>query len=314
MNDIDYINKLRETWDINENIDIESKSIEIVVRIIKLCNENCLFCNTNLSKNIINYEDLIIIFNYFEKKYSNNYKITFSLSWWEPTLHKNLEKIIEFLFNKDFDIKLQTNAVMFSDIKFLNKFKKYSDRLYFFISFHSHIEKIYNYLTTTKLFKKSLKWIINIYENFNNDYIEINTVLNKLNIDFFHSYVLFFDKNFSKYSVNIIMSIIYPNKEHHKRLLVSYYKIIDIINSLNYFWKVKILYEFWGYCQLPMCFYRLLNIKDENKNKVWLDIKVWDSNMLKIDECLNCKFNTNCMWFSKYYLDVFKEEKIKPII
>lgn len=311
---IELINKLKSKWDINENIDDENKSIEIVIRLIKVCNENCLFCNTNLDKSVIIYEDLVKIIDYFIDKYFTNYSIYFSLSWWEPTIYKNFDKIVEYICQKWINIKIQTNAVMFSNKSFIEKIIKYKNYISFFISFHSHIEKIYNHITSSNLYYSSLLWIKNIYNNFDSDSIKINVVLNKININFFHEQIKFFDKFFSNYDVNIIISIIYPNKSYHKKLLVSYNKVVDVINTLNYTGKVKIIYEFWWYCQMPRCFFTKLKVDDFSINEVWLDLDVWVQNMVKPSVCKKCIYNYKCIGLPRLYLEEFNYEEIIPII
>lgn len=309
---------LSQKWDININIDEKEKFIEFVIRITKRCNENCLFCNTTLDKSNITFDNFIEIVNYIQEKYYE-YTLVFCLSGGEPTLHKDFTKIIAHLYEKWLRIKIQTNGALFSSKNFLMKIQPFSENIEFFISFHSHIPSIYNAITQSDLYASSLKWIINIFKTFDSSKIQINFVLCKINYWKYEDYLHFLKKNFWQYAkkVNLIFSVIYPNKEHHKKLLINYTDAANLINETLHLWdeKLGLNYEFWSYCQLPLCFLNKLNLDATTLWNVWLDKNVWIENMKFTSQCIKCKhYDSSCIWLPKMYLEVFWENHVIPII
>jgi len=157
-----------------------SNKKEVILRITKCCNQKCLFCFTDIdNKTTFSFSELkkdineIIINNKW-------YNLDFVITWWEPILNKDLKKIIDYIYNKWFHITLQSNAVNIND-DLIFALKKYNKQLSFFISFHSHIWKIYDSITNSYWqFDSAVNWIKKLLLNFDN--ITINLVCNKFNI------------------------------------------------------------------------------------------------------------------------------------
>lgn len=316
-----YIEYLRNKWDINFNIDKENLNIEIVIRITKICNENCIFCGTDLDNSFIEYTKVLEIIDFCNIKYKD-FNLIFSLSWWEPTIYPRLYDVIKYIFVKSNNyVMIQTNAVIFSDLDFLKKFKEFEWKIYFNISFHSNLPKIYNYITSSNSFYRAFKWILNIYKNFNSKYILLNFVVNRFNYLSFNDYLLFLDKYFWVYwNVKLTFSIMLPNKPRHKQILLNYDKIVKILNEahelilINKF-NVSIDYGAWGYVQLPYCFFIKLDfIKNIEEYIAPIDFEVWENLMNKLDNCKNCLYNLKCIWIPNEYISLYWHDWIKPII
>lgn len=316
-----YLTKLHNKWDININVS-DDNNLEIIIRLTKSCNENCKFCSTYLDKTFIKYEDFINVIDYLYVKYKD-YNISFCLSWWEPTLYKDITKVLDYIILKtNNSVEIQTNATLFSSVLFLNKFLKYRWRINFFVSFHSHIPKIYNFLTSSKLYEKSFKGIINLYKYFWADEISLNFVMNKMNCNSYFDYLNFIAKYFWNYwIVNLVFSVMLPNKEWHEKLLLNYSELVNILNTThekfgNINKLLNVSYQVWWYCQLPFCFFRNLNfIKDtDNFEIIWIDKEVGWNIMSKTTSCKNCIHNFRCIGFPKKYLEFYWEEWINPIL
>ncbi len=290
---------------------------EVILRITKFCNQKCLFCFTEIdNKTEISYSD--IIFEIDEIINNNKDQILdFVITWWEPTIHKNFIDIIDYIYNKNHFITIQSNLVNFSTNKnLINNLIKYKSRISFFVSFHSHIEKIYDSITNTKwqflYAKNGLKLFI---ENFDN--ITINIVINAFNIKFLKDYFEFVWREL--YSINTriklnlsVMSNVYKYK-YIDKLLVKYTDIINIINSSEDIIKkynIIIGSDFGWPCDLPYCmgnklFYykeRLDFIREEQNR--YIDRE-------KIDICSWCKYINNCSGILKLYLEKFWGEEFK---
>lgn len=309
------IQNLHRRWDLNINIDENTKNLEVVIRITKQCNERCLFCNTNLDNHKLSFEEVVEITNYIRYTYEK-YTITISLSWWEPTLHPDIFVILTFLKKEGFFVKIQTNAVLFARKDFAEKFIDY-ENISFFISFHSHIPKIYHAITSSKLYNQALKWIIHIYQLFPSEKIELNMVANSLNISLYETYLRFIKRVFGNYTKNIqlIFSIIYPNQSNHKMLMVNYKDIVNVINKAIQIEDsvLMVTYEVWGYCQLPLCFYLQIQEQNDNLSHAGIDTSVGMENMMKVPQCQTCIYNSRCIGLPKLYIERFWSCDITPI-
>lgn len=288
---------------------------EVILRITKFCNQKCLFCFTEIdNKTEISYEDIIIEIDRIISE-NNWYLLDFVITWWEPTLHKNFLDIIDYIYKKNHFITIQSNLVNFwINNKSIEKLIKYKNNISFFVSFHSHIPKIYDIITnTSNQFIYAKKWLDIIFENFNN--ITINIVINALNINLIKEYFIFLWNNYYKNNKNILLNIsvmrnIYKYKKIEK-LLVNYSDIVELLNSskniLNKF-NINIWSDFWWPCDLPYCIWNKLfyfnkkTITKEEKNNKYIDRKY-------INKCNSCEFKLNCSGILSLYLEKYWEEE-----
>jgi len=122
-----------------------------------VCQNNCVYCLNKEPDKVRLFDDVLIrdsslICKYIKifSKYTNE----MSLTGFEPTLYKDLFKIINFAVNNGMDfINFHTNGVVINEeyIKRLLPYKKY---LKVFISIPSAEEKIYNKITRSRNFDK----------------------------------------------------------------------------------------------------------------------------------------------------------------
>lgn len=119
------------------------------------CQNNCLYClnhepdKDKLFQSII-LTDTRLIMKYIKlfSKYTNE----MCLTGFEPTLNRDLFKIIDFALNTGIDqISLHTNGVLF-DQAYLSKLLPCKEKLKIFISLPSADENLYNKITKSKNF------------------------------------------------------------------------------------------------------------------------------------------------------------------
>lgn len=293
-----------------------------LIRINMVCNEKCSFCNvTTITEP--NYKDRTIIEILKEvqliikKNWIENVKIT--LSGWEPTLRKDLDKIVLWIKKLWVNyIELQTNATLLNEIT-TNKLIK-SGINKFFISFHSSDKEIFEDYVW-------LKWIFDIVvDNIKNlwNYDNVEVILNPvISIKNYRDLKLYFDFikikfPFIKY---ISLSFIQPHWEAKENidLMLDY----EFINK-NLTWIIDYAYSLWfilnnPYCWLPIC---VLEWRKYSKNCVeiieWKSIiDSWkskeDNNKIYIKECNKCIYEWLCGWIWKEYVELYWNKWISCI-
>lgn len=297
---------------------ISNSRKEVILRITKFCNQKCLFCFTEIdNKTQVSFDllkkeiDKIILDN----KWSN---LNFVITGWEPTLHKELLDIINYIFIKWYDITLQSNWVNFSD-KLIKELKKYSSKLSFFISFHSHLPKIYDFITdTNSQFDLAVFWIKKLLNNFDN--ITINIVFNKSNQWNIKWYFYFIWNHFYSINKNLrinfsVMSNVYKYK-YIDKLLIKYTDLVNEINNsrkIIEYYNINIWSDFWWPCDLPFCIGEKLFYYKESDYSLRLESDRYIDRK-KIDTCNICKYKNNCSWILKLYLAKYWEGEFKWLI
>lgn len=296
--------------EIHENVN----SIEAVLRINRVCNQKCLFCFAHIDQET-NFliDEVINEIKKIEKKYKWK-NIEFVITWWEPTINPDFFKIIDYLYKRWKFIRLQTNAVFFWIDSNFEKIKPYLDKLDLFISFHSHNEKIYDYITQSKWqFPLAVKWIKNLMIA---SHIELNIVLNKLNIDYFFNYVDFLWKTFWdnwKYILNISMMTNMVKWNQIERLSLTYSKVIETVNKAEPVIKkhnISIAKAFWAPCDLPFCIWKKIFYFED---KVYTKTRTM-SDRVKFDFCNDCLYNDYCNGIMDLYVEKYWNKEFTPII
>jgi len=309
MDLIKKIKQLHYYWNINFHK--WWKDMEIWIRIIKVCNEKCIFCSTDLDNKIIDYKELLLIISFLINYYKDKYNLFFSFTWWEPTIYPNLDKIILYVIKKWFYAKIETNAVNFSNELYIEKYKKFKWKLSFFVSFHWHTNKLYNLITNTDFYDKSVVWIKKLCSFFWNNYVEINCVINDLNIKSLKQYLDFVDNNFYyNDKIKLTFSMMLANKKEYDKYLVNYTEIINFLNKVKEFnlKYIDLILDAWWYCQLPFCLFEKINFIDKKeilKYASKLDKNVWIKVMQKSNKCKDCIYWEYCLWLSDWYFNKY---------
>ncbi len=301
--------------DLIDGININIDRVEVLFRITRLCNQSCIFCSVETDTHTIHpYDNITDTIDEIAITYKWN-TIEFVVTWWEPTLHPRFADIVEYLYKKWFYIKLQTNAVYFWNERNFLRTKDYFDKIDFFISFHSHNEKVYDFLTWSKWqFNIAVKGIKNIISALDED-IELNIVLSSLNVKLLKVYFAFLGKNFwggKNYTVNISCLTNIAKYSYGKTLLARFSDIKDSINASQAIveaFDIQIRRAFGGECDIPFCIAQHLFYYDDmlySKEKI-------TNNRKKLDNCSLCQYNDYCSWVLSLYIEKYGEEEFVPI-
>lgn len=294
-----------------------------LIRVNMVCNESCSFCNvTNITEP--NYKDrtifdiLIEVQKIIKKEWKENVKIT--LSWWEPTLRRDLDIIVKWIKKLGINyIELQTNATLLKP--------EYTDRLInawinkFFISFHSKEKEILEeYVWLKWIFEIVVKNIKNLW-NYQNIDVILNPVISKKTYQNLEWYFDFIKEEFPfiKY---ISLSFIQPHGEARKNidLMLDYEFVnINLTGILDYVEQLWFIVNN-PYCGLPVC---VMWWDKYNKNCVEVVegknlIENWktrnDNNKVYLDKCSECMYKWLCAWVWTEYKDLYWDKWINPII
>ena len=77
-------------------INEDETSVELIFRINRICNQKCVFCFTHIDNvTFFSFEIIVETIEQILKKY-NWKKISITISWGEPTLHKDFFSILDF--------------------------------------------------------------------------------------------------------------------------------------------------------------------------------------------------------------------------
>jgi len=329
--------------------------INEIIRITYKCNWKCKFCNVLKTNNFWNkdIESKEVIYKILSlvKRYSKIQRkhLTVSLSWWEPTLDKNLWNYIKLL--KEvwiWNVQIQTNWTnLFKDKELINKYIKYwLDEI--FLAQHWNIDEINKKMWIYYNQDDFKNWILYIITNGINKKVKINLniVVNKINIIYMYDYMSYLNKirfleiltlkfwiNQKEISFWFVQPnwYAYLNKEN---ILLKYTdeEIKEIDKVVKLCKENKILLDF-HFTAPPLCVlnYPEYNLEYEKLEKLEQNKINWDINeanlksyeflwkeKTKFEECRECKYNNYCLWFYKNWIDfvwkIYVKEKINKFI
>lgn len=291
------------------------------IYIWSLCNAECTFCidkQTIWSKKI---KSIDYIKAKIDKFYTEWIVECIIYEWWDFSIYPYIWEILEYWIKKWFVQTFQTNWILLSNIEFVRKLKFFNINIINF-SLHSLKKEKYNRIMWTKwkTLDKVIKWIFNC----NKVWIDVNLnfVIIKDNIDeMINMYLLF-----TKLKINQISFIMYipprtfsskdnrsltPNPLH---VWNNLNKIFDLSNYYSKKW-LKVLPKIKIH-NIPFC---LIN---NNSNNIEISYfrrarrKIYTNNQKFYfsDKCKECIKYNQCSWITKYYVDVFWDDYLKPIL
>ncbi len=297
------------------------------------CNEDCLFCAKGhvppgVASRFSTDEAIKTIF----KKRKEGFD-SISFDGGEPTLIKDLPKLIAFAIKCGYkEVGVLTNAVLLSDLKILNRIKKYeAKKVSFSVSLHSHKEEVSDYLTASKnTFQKTLNGIKNILDyGFTVSIYHVITSQNYKDLPAFAKFIL---KKFPDVD-NITFSYIYPVSHKFDTLKDIYPKLLPVRPYLKK--AVEILEKSDTEVRLsscgiiPPCLMKgvehLLKKthKEDNIESITCDTSTTDKfpffseifnkeNKIKSPKCKECAVNDFCGGIWKFYADIYGLKELKP--
>jgi organic radical activating enzyme len=158
---------------------------EALIRLTERCNQACSFCSAPrelLKADWLPDPSDESVERCIEMLLETLPNPCITLTGGEPTLRKGMVDLVERVLNdkRAALVKVQTNAVFFSNPKRLESWPKPSARLVFFVSFHSADERIYDEITDSRgLFDKAVRGIRNLLDAGHN--MVLNAVVTRHN-------------------------------------------------------------------------------------------------------------------------------------
>lgn len=284
------------------------------IQITRNCNQKCRFCSNPPS----GFKDLSfekikrIIDRYINKKYQG-----VILTGGEPTLHKDLFKIIEYCRQKNFSCKLITNGQKLKDKEYVEKLVEHGLQ-HFHISIYSHRKKIQAYLTQNPHsfdnLQKAFKNLSNFVPHLT---VNVNITINKYNADHLSKLVRFIVEKWP-FVNHFVFNNLDPISDRCKKNFDTIPQLndfhLELIKSLQYLEKNKKTFrvERVPLCYLPgfeWCSTETRKIvKSEKRPIYFLDKKGFKSQKnffyQKAPVCAHCKLFQICAGLyqmDKYY-------------
>jgi MoaA/NifB/PqqE/SkfB family radical SAM enzyme len=267
-----------------------------IIPITNNCNQNCLFCSSGARSCPTNLKSL---YSFFSKE-----KESIVISGGEPTLSKNLFKIIEFAKKKKLKIELQTNGINFSYFSLADKLVE-SEVDLFNINFPSHLSNLSDKITQTPgSFKRRMAGMENLQKLKAN--VRLTYVINSLNYKGMEKYVIFVKNNLSfiKYIQFSFIKIL-GNAKRNKWINPKYEAVqVPLLRALQKCKaeKIDFLIDHIPICFLPgfECFHAdFIKLRDSQESVFSLREKI------KLNQCFSCNLNISCYGVRKDYIDLF---------
>jgi len=315
------------SWDFNvfHKKENQEEIVELILRITKKCNQDCYFCFADLNNEVYSFNAVKETFNalrnlpVLKEKILSQYRI--KISGGEPSIHPQFWEIIDYFYQQEIHVEIQTNAVYFAKVDFCEKIKYYP-KLKFFISFHSHIEKAYNSITETKnQYKKAITGIQNIIK-YSKDEIAINFVFTVENINTFSQYVNFIYETFEfkkHKEVKLHISILSRIENENIEKQIKYTEVINEINrAIPIFKKTKMSVKSisGSDCEIPLCVSQNLQTDLLFTQGIYKNISertLFEISNTKFETCKKCVYDKNCPGIQKAYLTKFGPSEFTPV-
>lgn len=296
------------------------------IQITRRCNNNCIICSNPFIDKELSFSSIKEYIEEYKKRGINNIILTGG----EPTLHTDINQIIKFLNNKNFNFTLITNGIKISDKKICKEMKE-SGLKKINISFYSHNEDISKKLNS----KNNMSYVLKAIENCIEEGIQItiNLVITNLNYNHLKETVLFLEKRFPQienYSINFV-DVIGRAKDHletvpaYSKAELGMHNLFDYLKKKDKEFRVE---------RVPLCymngFEEFSTEAIENINKKGYDITFLKEkgecfgrginkpaskrkDYVKSEKCKYCDLESFCPGVCKNYAGIFGLNEISPV-
>lgn len=278
--------------------------LEPVIHLTKACNHKCIFCSRRDDDPPETEEEIIRIIDTF--------KDTITFEGGEPTLCKDLTKWIKYAKEKNVkEIMLVTNGFSLDDKDNVKKLLDAGVSI-FNINFPSHIEKIYNLLTGSKNYLKTIKAIHNIIEVAGWEKLRLTYVLNKVNYKYLKGYADFIKKNFEKLFYVEINMIKVLGKVRIRPYLVPKLTEMEkyLLDGFKQFKKLGITFIVDG---IPLCYMKGFEDRNIDVFNILTGGKFSLKEKRKQEICMNCNIKEICPGPRIDYTILYGYHHLKPI-
>jgi MoaA/NifB/PqqE/SkfB family radical SAM enzyme len=287
-----------------------------LIKINYNCNNNCIFCHS------YDYKKKQKNFSILEKiKKSQEIGIkSIVLSGGEPTINKDIFKIIFEIKKRGMQHGFISNGRMFSFKEFLNKSIHFGGE-YFYISLHSHKKEAHDLITMSQnSWQQTVQGIKNIINRREKVDLTINCVVikdNVNNLEIFSKFLIELGVKKIKFSFPIIKGNMKRNVNFLSNIIYASKKISEAI----FFCEERGIIAF--YENIPCCFMnKKLRSFSDNLNSNFSDIsecfesdfnegynsgKIYKKNKI----CLQCSYESICSGY--FFKDEYIFKKINKI-
>jgi len=328
-----------EIYGLDELKPITKKTKNKLLQLSIACNQRCIFCTLDkylkeelpnfTTKPLIDHEttEFGISTSEAKKQILDSCCEELTFVGGEPTLRSDLIELISFAKKNNIkNIALNTNGVRLADHKYIRKLKEVGLD-YVLLSLHSHTPHGSEEISQIKgNFEKTLEGIKNSLK----EGLKVNLVhvIYSKNYEQLEEFVSFICDNFP--SINAINFVfIKPNSKYPKIIRETTPRLTEVMNHLH---KVIRLCENkkikCTIANVPLCFIRglekhniqtkeLLNIKDKNPFKIWMNERLKNNEKdeygFKDKNCKVCSINSYCIGLIKDYAKIYGTKELSPI-
>ena len=219
------------------------------LQIIRICNQDCIFCAQPQNGNIMTLEEILNKLVFYKKEWVKKIILT----WGEPTLHKDLSSILRLCEKFWFEIILQTNWSLLYKDEIIDKLK-WSRWFEIMISLHSHKWEIHDKLKNSIWsFNNTINWIKKINNDLKIVNIKIAIAVCKLNLPNFKQTIKFILKEFPYIKGIIINNLDAFNIPNENLDIVSKLHLFDK-NFLEWLWLILNSWKTLNIERVPLCY------------------------------------------------------------
>jgi len=335
----------------NKKSTLDNIYINEIIRVNYKCNWSCKFCNVLKTNNYwdedVSSKEVFHKILLLTRKYSFDQRknVILSLSWWEPTLNKDLFAFIK-LAKKIWiwTVEIQTNwTTLFKKKDYIRDLiSSWLDRI--FLAQHSWNDKINKKLWSYYNINDFIDWVNYVKDNGLDKKIciNLNIVVTKINLPYISDFIKFLIKI---WFINLIDwgQSDFRNRTHKISFWFcqpNWYANLNKDEVLLDFWESEtiLIDEMVGICKKeyilpdfhftspPICIldYKDYNLEYSRLKKLEDNIFTWDVNewnlesykwlwkeKQKFDECKKCENNKYCLWFYKNWVNFVWEDYVK---
>lgn len=293
-----------------------------ILRLTLACNAHCSFCNVPLESYPLQEMSKVKAKQEIGRLISLDKALRLDITGGEPTLRKDLAKIIKYAADKGVHrIQLQTNGILLANNSYVIDLKK-AGLTDAFVALHSSSATIHDSLMGTEgAFEMCARGIYNLISN--DIKVTLNPVVTSRNYRGLPEYINFVKRTFPKIK-SISLSVIQPRGRAAKNIsLIPRYRIID-----PYVRKALSLAEDNGlmvhnpYCGLPLCvggwdkyLERCVEYSVNSLNlESAIDTVYSNDSKVKGACCLACSLAKYCNGVWKEYAAIYSFSDLKPFV
>ena len=285
------------------------------------CNNNCVFCAVKTDAAFLKKEGKAIdrSFNQYinELRKSRKSFDRVVITGGEPTIRKDIFRILDYAKSLNYNIEIQTNGRMLSYLKFARKFIKHNAT--YLVSIHGHNKKIHELLTRVlDSFEQTTEGIKNLLYLKQN--VGTNTIITKQNYKYL--------KDIAKYISNLgvkRMNFAFPDItgncfKNFDNIVPEYSQIAPyLLDLLNYCKSRKVNCSTED---IPFCFlkgyaeycesYSRASLKEVNT----LRGTVYNPPLhtRKTEKCRGCRYYNKCEGIHYLYIQKKGDDELNPIM